>query len=307
MASNDFLDRLLRSLHTARAISMTGISPDIATFSTSTAIDFTVVIPTYNGAQRLPEVLARLRTQTFSIPLTWEVIVIDNNSQDGTAKVVEAFQANFPCPLRCIAEPQQGLAFARRCGLLAAQSEWVGFLDDDNLPDAHWIEAAYEFARSHPQVGAIASRICGEFEVPPAAELTPILPFLALTDRGIQPLLYQPQQKILPPGAGLVVRKSVWLAHVPAVTILAGRIGGNMLAGEDIEALGYIQRSGWEIWYNPAMQIWHKIPAWRLERAYLLSLFRGIGLSRHVTRMVCVAPWQRPWMMLAYLLNDLRK
>lgn len=287
---------------------MTGLLPDISTDSaTYPPLDFTVVIPTYNGAQRLPEVLERLRAQTFRTALNWEVIVIDNNSQDGTASVVEQFRANFPCPLTCVAEPKQGLAFARRRGLLSAQSEWVGFLDDDNLPDANWIEAAFAFAQSHPHAGAIASRIWGEFEVKPAAELAPILPFLALTDRGTHPLIYAPHQKLLPPGAGLVVRKSVWLAQVPAVTILAGRIGGNMLAGEDIEALSYIQRSGWEIWYNPAMQIWHKIPAWRLERTYLLSLFRGIGLSRHVTRMASVAPWQRPWMMAAYLLNDLRK
>jgi hypothetical protein len=80
-----------------------------------------------------------------------------------------------------------------------------------------------------------------------------------------------------------------------------------MVTSEDLEMLSYIQSKGWEIWYNPAMQIEHKIPRWRLEREYLIPFFRGIGLSRHVTRMLSVKSWQRPIATLAYMTNDLRK
>jgi hypothetical protein len=55
------------------------------------------------------------------------------------------------------------------------------------------------------------------------------------------------------------------------------------------------------------MQIDHKIPHWRLEREYLIPFFRGIGLSRYVTRMLSVKPWQRPVATVAYMTNDLRK
>jgi hypothetical protein len=81
-----------------------------------------------------------------------------------------------------------------------------------------------------------------------------------------------------------------------------------MLTGEDLEAISYIQRAGWEIWYNAQMEIIHKIPRWRLERDYLLAFFRGIGLGRYVTRMLGVdEAWRRPLMLAAYTLNDLRK
>ena len=80
-----------------------------------------------------------------------------------------------------------------------------------------------------------------------------------------------------------------------------------MVTSEDLEMLSYIQAKGWEIWYNPAMQIEHKIPRWRLEREYLIPFFRGIGLSRYVTRMLSVKPWQRPIATIAYMTNDLRK
>ncbi|PSN18066.1 hypothetical protein C7271_14500 [filamentous cyanobacterium CCP5] len=77
--------------------------------------------------------------------------------------------------------------------------------------------------------------------------------------------------------------------------------------GEDLEAILHIQRSGWQVWYNPAMELHHKIPPSRLQRGYLLKMFRGIGLSRHRTRMLSFPGWQRPLMLPVYALNDLRK
>lgn len=273
-------------------------------------VDFTVAIPTYNGAHRLPAVLQCLRLQSETNALDWEVLVVDNNSQDHTASVVQAFQTQFPCPIRYCFEAQQGASFARQRAIQEATSELIGFLDDDNLPHERWVAAAYQFAQQHPQAGAYGSRIAPDFEVEPPAQFQRIQAFLAITDRGNQPRLYPPQQKLLPPSAGLVIRKQVWLEHVPEQTRLTRlrfkRADGNDCS-EDLEALSYIQQSDWQIWYNPAMQVTHMIPAARLERRYLIALFRSIGLSRAVTRSIGVKPWQRGWILLAYMANDLRK
>ena len=276
-------------------------------------VDLTVAIPTYNGQKRLPEVLERLRTscQTTIYPqnFSWEVIVVDNNSTDDTAKVVQAYQANWSkdYPLRYCFEPKQGAAFARKRAFEEARGTLVGFLDDDNIPAPDWIAAAYRFAQEHPEAGAYASQIHGVFEVTPPENFHRLAPFLAITQRGSKPLRYEPQKRVLPPSAGLVVRKQVWLDNVPSQLVLTGRTPNSMVTSEDLEMLSHIQANGWEIWYNPAMQIDHKIPYWRLERDYLIPFFRGIGLSRHVTRMLSVKPWQRPLATLAYMINDLRK
>jgi glycosyltransferase involved in cell wall biosynthesis len=281
-------------------------------------VDLTVAIPTYNGARRLPDVLERLRISgenmtshaSHSHRLSWEVLVVDNNSTDDTAEVVRAYQANWPhenCPLNYCFEPQQGAGFARRRAFLEAKGTLVGFLDDDNIPAPDWVTAAYAFALEHPQAGAYGSRIRGDFEITPPENFHRLTPFLAITERGSQPLRYEPQQKVLPPSAGLVVRKQAWLESVPPHLVLTGRTSGTWLTGEDLEMLAHIQADGWEIWYNPAMNIDHKIPRWRLEREYLIPFFRGIGLSRYVTRMLSVKPWQRPVATLAYMGNDVRK
>lgn len=270
-------------------------------------MDFTVAIPTFNGESRLSEVLRRLQFQRNLDHLSWEVIVIDNNSTDGTARIVQGFQADFPCPLRYLIEPRQGAAFARKRAIQEAKAELIGFLDDDNWPAPVWVAEAHAFAQCHPQAGAFGSQIHPAFEVNPPAGFDRLLCFLAITERGDAPLRYEPYLKLLPPSAGLVVRKQAWFHSVPEQTVLSGRIEGNMLTGEDLEALAYLQKAGWEIWYNPRMEISHQIPSWRLERDYLIPMFRGIGLSRYVTRMVSLEPWQRPWMTLFYALNDLRK
>ncbi|MGB5969814.1 MAG: glycosyltransferase, partial [Spirulinaceae cyanobacterium] len=48
------------------------------------SVDFTVAIPTYNGATRLPQVLDKLKLQTGIEQLNWEILVVDNNSSDST-------------------------------------------------------------------------------------------------------------------------------------------------------------------------------------------------------------------------------
>lgn len=272
-------------------------------------IDFTVVIPTYNSENRISLVLDKLKQQSFSKNIAWEIIIIDNNSKDNTAQIIKNYQENWyqEYNLKYFKEEKQGAAFARQKGIQEANSPLVGFLDDDNIPDASWVESAYDFAQKYPQAGAFGSLITGEFEVQPPPNFERIRPFLALTDRGNQALLYHPTLKYLPPSAGLVVRRKAWLETVPEKCILTGRVEGSMLTSEDLEVLGYIQSKGWEIWYNPAMKITHKIPAHRLSREYLIPFIGGIGLSRYVTRMVGVKSYLKPILLLAYFLNDLRK
>jgi glycosyltransferase involved in cell wall biosynthesis len=272
-------------------------------------VDFTVAIPTYNGERRLPEVLEHLKAQIETSSIAWEVLVVDNNSQDGTAAVVQTFQTDFPCPIRYCLELRQGASHARQRAVREAASDLIGFLDDDNLPDPRWVSAAYQFGQEYPQIGAYGSRITAAFEAEPPPHFKRIAPFLAIVERGSQPHIYEPRKKMLPPSAGLVIRKQAWLASVPAETLM-NRLGLKRSDGndcsEDIEALSYLRLSGWEIWHNPAMQIQHKIPAWRLERSYLLPLFRSIGLSRCATRMVNFKTGQR-FLVMAHLPGDLRK
>ena len=180
-------------------------------------VNFTVAIPTYNGAKRLPKLLDKLQSQSQIEQLDWEVLVVDNNSQDNTSQVIKEYQqkwSNF-LSLKSVVEKRQGAAFARQRAVEAAQSELVGFLDDDVLPNNNWVAAAYQFGQKHPQAGAYGGQIHGDFEVDPPPNFSKIASFLAIRELGSQPQLYEPEKLILPPSASWVVRKPVWLACDP--------------------------------------------------------------------------------------------
>ncbi len=266
----------------------------------------TVAIPTYNGAARLPEVLQQLQKQVKTEDITWEILIIDNNSNDNIQEVIRPYQVLLP-QMRCCQELRQGAGFARHRGFREAKGELVAFLDDDTIPDRHWVRAVADFAQTYPQAGAYGSQIHANYAVPPPPNFARIAPFLAITERGNVPLLYGKDNRLLPPSAGLVVRKCVWQQYVPAEMTLSGRVEGNMLTSEDLEMLSYIQASPWQIWYNPAMEIIHKIPAARLEKKYLIPFLRGIGYSRYITRTIATHGIKKYLLTLAYFGNDLRK
>lgn len=267
-------------------------------------LEFSVVIATYKGANRIGNVLERLRSQSQIESLSWEVLVVDNNSTDTTQEVVATYASDFPVPLKYVFEAQQGAAFARSRGATEANGDWIAFLDDDNLPNDDWLFQAAQFAQNRPHIGAFNGQIHGAYEVEPPAEVKDIAVYLAIVERGSKPHRYD---RVLPPTAGLVVQRQVWLTHVPKRPALVGRTTSAMLGSEDIEAILHIQNAGWEIWYNPNMHLDHQIPHWRLERSYLLKLVRGVGLARHHIRMIRWKAWQRPAIALIYLLHDLSK
>src|SRR6266851_7972183 len=86
-----------------------------------------VIIPTHNRRDFLPGAIASVLAQTFT---DWELVVIDDGSQDDTASVI----APFLCDprVRYEVQPQQGRSAARNRGIQMARSEWVAFLDSDD-------------------------------------------------------------------------------------------------------------------------------------------------------------------------------
>lgn len=276
------------------------------------SIDITVAICTYNGADCVPEVLDHLHAQEGLGDVHWEVLVVDNNSTDGTADVVHRYKNVWdrPAPLRVVTEKRQGTTFARHRGVDEARGRWVGFIDDDNLPASDWVATAVSFAEAHPRAGAFGGQIRGRFEEEPPKSFGLVKPLFALNDR-TEEVCYSAGKGLEfgAPGAGLVVRKRAWKESVPEtgleLTGPSGESRGSL--GEEFELQWRLYQNGWEIWHNPRMQLEHKIPAERFEENYLQEFFGAIGLSRHRTRMMRLEPWQRPFATVAYWLNDLRK
>jgi len=266
------------------------------------AIHFTVAIPTFNGAKTLPLVLEKLRSQITPKTLSWEIVVVDNNSTDDTPRVVETFQNLHPqIPLRYCCEVKQGLTYARQTAVNAANGVWIGFLDDDNLPDQNWVVAAYQFGINHPQVGAFGGQIHGKYEIKPPPGFEQVKLFLAVCKHGQVAKQFEPEKLRLPPGAGLVVQKQAWLDSMP------DRFERIHRGGNDYEISLRLYKQGWEIWYNPEMQIEHLIPVWRMEKAYLTKIARLYGLCTCEIRLILARSWEKPLLLVRSFLGGLKR
>lgn len=91
-----------------------------------------VVIPAYNEEQFLPRVLQSLQKQTFTLP--YEVIVVDNNSTDNTAKVATDYGA------RVIFESKRGASSACNTGFNISHGQIIARTDADSLLPSDWLE-----------------------------------------------------------------------------------------------------------------------------------------------------------------------
>jgi glycosyltransferase involved in cell wall biosynthesis len=230
------------------------------------------------------------------------VLVVDNNSQDDTAAVIAAYakQWSSDSRLRYVFEPRQGMAYARECAIWNSTSDLIGFLDDDNLPNDDWVAQAYYFGKAHPKVGAYGSNVHPKLDEVPPADFDQVKIYLAITDRGPVPYCYKrTYPRLVPIGAGCVIRKQAWMECVPEKRRLWGRSDHKRKvspgASEDMEVMFNIQ-NGWEVWHNGNMVIWHHLPAKRLETDYLLRIARSGGLAAHACRIAQLQPWQRRFM-----------
>lgn len=89
-----------------------------------------LIIPAYNEETRLPETLERVVAYLRRQPYPWNVIVVDDGSDDRTLAIARGWQEQ-EARVQVIASDHRGKAYAVRTGILAAQAPYVVFSDAD--------------------------------------------------------------------------------------------------------------------------------------------------------------------------------
>ena len=88
-----------------------------------------VVIPTYNRADLLPEALDSVLAQDWP---ELEIVVVDDGSTDETSDLLTDYELRRPEAMRVIRQENAGESAARNAGISAARHEYVALLDSDN-------------------------------------------------------------------------------------------------------------------------------------------------------------------------------
>lgn len=126
-----------------------------------------IVIPCYNEATRLPRSLPVIQAYLQNSGLTYEILVVDDGSKDGTVAYVEAETAKDPY-LRLLRYGQNhGKGYAVRYGSLRARGRWVLFTDADLSTPISELDRFFPFLERGYDV-VIASRALADskLEVP---------------------------------------------------------------------------------------------------------------------------------------------
>ena len=106
-------------------------------------MDFSVIVCTYNRAENLPSCLGKLALQEGLPGIAWEVVVVDNNSTDGTKGTVEELARALPISVRYVFEREQGLNHARNRGVAESTGTYFSFVDDDIAVSPRWLASLY--------------------------------------------------------------------------------------------------------------------------------------------------------------------
>ncbi|KKU02312.1 MAG: hypothetical protein UX04_C0001G0083 [Microgenomates group bacterium GW2011_GWF2_45_18] len=123
-----------------------------------------IIVPTHNNAFYLDKMLFSFTKQKRT-SFEYEILVINNNSNDSTNQVVQKYQSKLPMQL--IQENREGLLFGRHTGLKNAKSENLAFLDDDVITDENWLFEVITAFEKYPDYELFASKVLPQFETKP--------------------------------------------------------------------------------------------------------------------------------------------
>ncbi|HEX8281931.1 MAG TPA: glycosyltransferase [Pyrinomonadaceae bacterium] len=239
---------------------------------------FTVAICTWNRARLLSTVLERLTRVRYTRG-AWEVLVVNNNSTDGTERVLDAFAERLP--LRPAFEPRLGLSHARNTAVGHARGDYVVWTDDDALVDANWLAAYDRAAARHPEAAIFGGPVRPHFEgTPPlwlSAAWEDVGAAFAARDLGSEPFEFGIGE--LPYGANFVIRtrEQKLFAYDPAL----GRKGDGGALGEETAVIRAILEAGGTGWWVPDASVEHWIPKERQTIRYLRRYYALQGRTFH--------------------------
>jgi glycosyltransferase involved in cell wall biosynthesis len=229
-----------------------------------------VVIPTRNRAGLLSAALASILERPAAA--RFEVVVVDNGSEDGTAGVLEAWAARDD-RVRPMREDEVGRAPAVLAGIEAARGGLLLFTDDDVIVRPGWMDAYVAFFGRHPEVGLAGGPIV---PIPIGPAWPAWFGQRAAVSLGM--VLHDGERAL---DAG----EHVWGANMAVRPELFARVGGfrrdlgvrgdvhqrsDPGMNEDIEFQYRVRSSGDEVWFCPEAEVGHRAdprsPGWCLRR-----------------------------------------
>jgi glycosyltransferase involved in cell wall biosynthesis len=239
-------------------------------------IEISVIVSTFNRCQFLKETLKSLLSQDFDGGC-FEVIIVDNNSTDGTVELLLEYANEYPMVLKYVKEEQQGLSAARNRGVQGAKGPIVAFIDDDATAHRSWLKGLMEVYKYFPEAGVVGGLIEPVWISGRPAWLTQNLEvsFGVLSyGNGIKEIFF-PDTLF---GGNFSIKRNLFLSLGGFCKNL-GRKGVRLLSNEEVFLCRLVEQNKKKIYYTSKAIVYHKVLSERLNKRYLLKRAYAQGMS----------------------------
>jgi glycosyltransferase involved in cell wall biosynthesis len=233
-----------------------------------------VIVCTYNRDQHIKRALNSLIAQDFD-KSDYEIIVVDNNSNDRTPQIIKDFKSSYPDYNITLAhETRQGLSFARNTGLKLAQGSYISYIDDDGIARNDYISQIKKYTEQFPEDVAFGGKVLPKYEKGQAPEwmskyIERIISIVNLGDE------VKVLKKTYPVGCNMIFKKSVF-----------DQIGGFntalKLRSDDKYIFFKIREAGFRVLYLPKVVVWHFIDHFRNSLDYVKKVSRLNGEAERI-------------------------
>jgi cellulose synthase/poly-beta-1,6-N-acetylglucosamine synthase-like glycosyltransferase len=193
-----------------------------------------IIIPVHNGRDTIDQCIESLLSQEYPHD-SYEIIVVDNNSNDNTSQVVKSY------PVKLLFEKKQSAYAARNTGVRQARGDFVAFTDADCVTDPKWLFQLVNKFTNDTIVG-----VAGKIKPYPNQSL--VAEFLGDYIRHINPSITEP---LSVPGGNVAYRRKALIS--------VGGFNDSLFGGGDVDLSWRIQvETGGTIVYNPEAIVYHK-------------------------------------------------
>ncbi len=260
---------------------MPHFAPSDQKISAESTKSLTIVICTYNRAEQLKLVLRDFQEQIEDLDASdIEIIVVDNNSSDRTAELVDKFAVRY------IKETEQGSSPARNAGIKAATGHMIAFVDDDIRLNSVWLAEVYKLAKSKPRMVAYGGKVTPDWQTeipqwlnlePPFEIIQSIFPSHNYGDKERKYPFYFGNRKIFNPiSANLIVSRDLF-AELGLFRTDLGIHGKERGACEDTELCWRILGAGYPVKYFPQVNVYHPVGPDRMNKAFVKNWYYVVG------------------------------
>jgi glycosyltransferase involved in cell wall biosynthesis len=227
----------------------------------------------------LATLLNQLRTQDYPKD-AFEIVVIDNCSEDHTPQVVEALVARPGVPVRYVREMRLGISFARNKGAELARYPYLAYVDDDCSVGPDWLSQLVQGFDLHDNVVVVGGRVVLDWDCQdkPSWLIPDLEPWLGANKHlGAHPRLMGTMARVNE--GNMALSREVW--HATGGFLGMDQFGSkHMAAGEVLYLLSKIELQGGKIVFMPGAVVHHHIglrsQRWMLGRAYWQGVSDGI-------------------------------